>query len=49
MKLIHLGKGGIDGNGDMTNTKNLQEFAKYMMKRTKNKGVHTCTADGVCF
>ena len=47
MKLIQLGKGGKDG--DMTNTKNLQEFAKYMMKRTKNKGVHTCAADGVCF
>jgi len=42
----HYGKGGIDGNGDITDTENLQEFAKYVMKRTKNKGVHTCTADG---
>ena len=25
----------------------MQEFAKYVMKRTNQMGVHTCTADGV--
>jgi len=42
----HYGRGGIDGDGDITNTDNMQEFAKYVMKRTNQMGVHTCTADG---
>ncbi len=45
----HYGVYGKNGNGDVTKTKNLEEFKKFVLEQTNQKGVHFMMADGVCF
>jgi cap1 methyltransferase len=45
----HYGVNGVDGNGDVTNTANLEEFKKFVLEETNNRGVHFFMADGVGF
>jgi cap1 methyltransferase len=41
------GKGGIDGDGDVTKPENLKEFQKFVVDQTNHRGVHFMMADGV--
>nr|XP_002121619.3 cap-specific mRNA (nucleoside-2'-O-)-methyltransferase 1 [Ciona intestinalis] len=42
----HYGVNGIDGNGDIMNTSNLEEFQDFVLTNTNEKGVHFVMADG---
>ena len=46
--LIILGVGGVDGDGDVTRTENLREFADFV-RRSSEGGVHFAMADGVSY
>ncbi|GAB5363814.1 hypothetical protein AAMO2058_000915400 [Amorphochlora amoebiformis] len=37
---------GVDGTGDITNTKNIKQFYQNVMEETKGKGLHMVLADG---
>ena len=41
------GVGGIDGDGDVYNPKNIREFQRFVFAQTEGKGVHFMMADGV--
>lgn len=43
------GVGGLDGDGDVFNPENQEEFRKFVMENTNNKGIHFGMADGVSF
>lgn len=43
----HYGVNVLDGDGDVTRTDNIQEFKKFVLSSTNNKGVHFMMADGV--
>ena len=43
---IAIGKGGYDGDGDITNPENVTEFRDYVLSCT-GQGVHFVMADGV--
>ena len=40
---------GIEGDGDVTKRANLEEFAKFVLEQTNQRGVHFLMADGVNF
>lgn len=42
----HYGKGGYEGNGDITDPENINEFQSYVNSCTGDKGVHFVMADG---
>lgn len=41
------GVGGIDGDGDVFKTENIDEFQRYVLYCTRRQGVHIMMADGV--
>lgn len=43
----HYGVGGYDGDGDITNPENIEEFQSYVHQQTDGIGVHFVMADGV--
>ena len=45
----HYGVGGYNGDGDITNPDNLEEFQSYVLQNTDGTGVHFVMADGVSF
>ena len=38
---------GKDGNGDIMNSSNIEEFQNFVLEHTDDKGVHFVTGDGV--
>lgn len=42
----HYGKGGYDGDGDITEPNNVEEFKNYVLTCTEGRGVHFVMADG---
>lgn len=44
-----LGKGGYNGDGDITVPENVEEFTNYVLSCTESSGVHFVMADGVSF
>lgn len=42
----HYGVGGIDGDGDIYRTDNIEAFRKFIMDSTDGQGVHFVMADG---
>nr|XP_039259182.1 cap-specific mRNA (nucleoside-2'-O-)-methyltransferase 1-like [Styela clava] len=42
----HYGVNGVNGDGDIMNTDNLEEFKSFVLENTDNKGVHFVMADG---
>lgn len=45
--MFDIGKGGYDGDGDITKPENVEEFQSYVLTCTENRGVHFVMADGV--
>lgn len=43
----YVGKGGYEGDGDITKPENLEEFQSYVLTCTEDQGVHFVMADGV--
>ena len=46
---IFVGKGGAEGDGDIFNPENLEEFQRFVLDNTNQRepGVHFVMADGV--
>lgn len=42
----YYGEQGVEGDGDVTKTKNLKEFEKFVLDQTDGRGVHCFMADG---
>lgn len=42
----HYGVGGYKGDGDVYRPDNLEEFRKFVLESTDQKGIHICMADG---
>ena len=47
LPLLFIGKGGYDGDGDITKPENVEEFKEYVLTCTEGRGVHFVMADGV--
>ena len=47
IKSVLAGVNGIDGDGDIMKSTNLEEFQDFVLASTDDKGVHFVMADGV--
>jgi cap1 methyltransferase len=47
LDIFSTGKGGLDGDGNVYNPENLQEFQDFVLNNTDQRGVHFVMADGV--